>query len=97
MIAKVAPCGSVSTENRPTSTSIGGTSTAAPSSCAFASDCSQSSTAKYTSQYVGTSAGTIGGIGSIPASVWPSNANSVYEPIGGPIWCVSLVQPKTVS
>src|SRR5438105_668993 len=76
--AKVAPCGSASTEKRPGSMSIGGTRTVPPSSSHFATDTSVSSTAKYTSQWGGTSAGTMSGICIMPATLLPFSLNSVY-------------------
>ena len=69
MTLNIPPWGSWSKANRPAGTSISGMTRVPPSSCAFAAVASASSTAKYTSQNGGTSAGTIGGMGSIPGAV----------------------------
>ena len=59
--------------------SVGGTETLPPSACALAADASQSSTAKYTIQWGGTSAGHCSFIWIMPAIVRSPTLNSVYD------------------
>jgi 3D (Asp-Asp-Asp) domain-containing protein len=64
------------TANRPGSMSMGGTPIEPPSSWHRATVASVSATAKYTSQWAGTSGGTAAGIGSMPATLRPSSRSS---------------------
>ena len=78
---------------RPGSTSIGGITSAPPSSWMRAIAVSVSATEKYTPQCGGTSAGIIGGFSIIPPTDRPPTFHSVYAP--GPSPCVSAPQPNT--